>query len=102
VLRVQLHHRLCLFKSLWIVQSSREDDNHPGEQLVCLVNSGSAIPTEVDRQLLAALVGFSVVLSGARNDTELVLWEKKIECVSTATDLAAGQTVARSLDVCVS
>lgn len=69
---------------------------------MCFVNSRSAITTKVDCQFLASLVDFSVLLRGASNDTKLVLWEQKIECVSATTDLAAGQAVAWSLRVCVS
>ena len=69
---------------------------------MCFVDSTSAVAAEVDCQFLASLMHCSILFSGARNDAELVLREKKIECVGTTTDLATGQAEAWSLYVGIS
>lgn len=66
------------------------------------VESSSTVTTEEDCQFLAALMQHGMLLGRASGDTKLVIWEQKVECVSTATDLATGQAVAWRLDVCMS
>jgi hypothetical protein len=69
------------------------------ERVVRFVDGTSAFRAEGDCQFLATFMHSCVLLVGASDNVDFVLWEQEIERGGSAADLAAGEAVASCLRV---